>query len=184
MTQSNGGSFNIAQITNLLEGLISSNNSKLDIGAISQLVGGLIGGNGNINIAKIVQLVGGLIGGSSNIDVGALTDLLGSLSEGGSNGIDLSGLLGNLNNGSTLDFGGIIEGAGQLTGDTPIALLSVADLLQGNNSLGNIDLGNIAPGITDSIHKTLGTSTLSNYDATSLPTSTPSLELDQPIVFG
>lgn len=147
-------------------------------------MGGLIGGSSNIDIGAIAGLVGNLIGGSSNIDVGALTDLLGSLSEGGSNGIDLSGLLGNLNNGSTLDFGGIIEGAGQLTGDTPIALLSVADLLQGNNSLGNIDLGNIAPGITDSIHKTLGTSTLSNYDATSLPTSTPSLELDQPIVFG
>ena len=179
MTQSNGGSFNIAQITNLLEGLLSSNNSKLDIGAISQLVGGLIGGNGNINIAKIVQLVGGLIGGSSNIDVGALTDLLGSLSEGGSNGIDLSGLLGNLNNGSTLDFGGIIEGAGQLIGDTPTTLLSVADLLQRNNSLGNI-----APGTTDSIHEILSISTLSSYDAASLPTPTPSLELDQPIVFG
>jgi len=110
--------------------------------------------------------------------------LLGSLSEGGSNGIDLSGLLGNLNNGSTLDFGGIIAGAGQLTGDTSITLLSVADLLQGNSSLGNIDLSNIAPGTTDSIHEILSISTLSSYDATSLPTSTPSLELDQPIVFG
>jgi hypothetical protein len=127
--------------------------------------------------------VSSLISGSSNIDIGALTDLLGSLSEGGSNGIDLSGLLGNLNNGNTLDLGGIIEGAGQLIGDTP-ALLSVADLLQGNNSLGNIDLGNIAPGITDSIHKTLGISTLPSYDAASLPTPIPSLELDQPIVFG
>jgi hypothetical protein len=144
-----------------------SGSSNIDIGAIAGLVG---------------NLIGGLIGGSSNIDVGALTDLLGSLSEGGSNGIDLSGLLGNLNNGSTLDFGGIIEGAGQLIGDTPTTLLSVADLLQGNNSLGNIDLGNIAPGITDSIHEILSISTLSSYDATSLPT--PSLELNQPIVFG
>ena len=110
--------------------------------------------------------------------------MLGSLSEGGSNGIDLSGLLGNLNNGSTLDLGGIIEGVGQLIGDTPTTLISVADLLQGNNSLGNINLDNIALGITDSIHKTLGISTLPSYDAASLPTPTPSLELDQPIVFG
>ncbi|NNH39447.1 hypothetical protein HLH17_01100 [Acinetobacter sp. ANC 5380] len=146
-----------------------SGSSNIDIGAIAGLVG---------------NLIGGLIGGSSNIDVGALTDLLGSLSEDGSNGIDLSGLLGNPNNGSTLDFGGIIEGAGQLIGDTPIALLSVADLLQGNSSLGNIDLGNIIPGTTDSTQQILGNSTLPSYDATSLPPSTPNLELDQPIVFG
>jgi len=126
--------------------------------------------------------------------------LLGSLNEGGFNGIDLSGLLGNLNNDSSLDLGGIIEGissasnsvdfdgltedAGQLTGDAPTALLSVADLFQGNSSLGNIDLGNIAPDITDSTQQILGNSTLPSYDAASLPPATPSLELEQPIVFG
>ncbi|CAM9212851.1 hypothetical protein ACPS111642_08675 [Acinetobacter pseudolwoffii] len=43
---------------------MANNSSNLDIGALSKLVGGLIGGNGEIDIAQIAQLVSGLIGGS------------------------------------------------------------------------------------------------------------------------
>ncbi|WP_291369194.1 MULTISPECIES: hypothetical protein [unclassified Acinetobacter] len=73
---------------------------------------------------------------------------------------------------------------GQLIGDTPTPLPNLSDLFQGNSSLGNIDLSNTAPGLTGSLPEILSTSTQPNYDATSLPTSTPGLELDQPIVFG
>ncbi|WP_425917879.1 hypothetical protein [Acinetobacter sp. TSRC1-2] len=63
-------------------------------------------------------------------------------------------------------------------GDTPATFPNLSDLLQGNQSLGNIDLGNIAPGVIDSIRKILGSGTLPSYAASCLPTSTSSLELD------
>ncbi len=78
----------------------------------------------------------------------------------------------------------ITDTLGQLIGDTPTPLPNLSDLFQGNSSLGNIDLSNTAPGLTGSLPEILSTSTQPNYDATSLPTSTPGLEFDQLVVFG
>ncbi|WP_422195922.1 hypothetical protein [Acinetobacter sp.] len=87
---------------------------NIDIGKISQLVGGLIGGNaGNdFDLGAITDLISGFVGGNATVgfDVGGFTDLLSGLIANGANGIDLGGLLGNLNLGSDLDLGGMIEG--------------------------------------------------------------------------
>ena len=92
---------------------------------------------------------------------------------------DLSGLLG-----GDFNLDTITDTLGQLVGGTPPTSTNLSDLFQGNSNLGDIDLSNIIPGITDSLLQPLTSSTLPGYDATTLPTSTPSLELEQPIVFG
>ncbi len=48
-----------------MNGLIGGNTGNLDIAQITQLVSGLISGNSDLDMAAITQLVGGLIGGNT-----------------------------------------------------------------------------------------------------------------------
>jgi hypothetical protein len=194
LTHSNGGSFSIPQVTNLLSGLLGSNSSNIDLKAISQLVSGLIGGSGNIDIAQTAQLVGGLIGGSSNVDIAQITQLVGSLIGGSSNiGIGvITDLVGKLIAGKA-DFGAI---ASNLTENLMPILASInperssVDMAQLSQALPTVvdSMTTLAAAFTQAnqgnIPEILSTSTQPNYDTTSLPTSTPGLELDPPIVFG
>ncbi|CAB1213722.1 hypothetical protein [Acinetobacter bouvetii] len=94
---------------------------------------------------------------------------------------DLNGLLGQL--GGDINLDGIKDGLGQLLGNTPMPISNLSELFQANGNTGDIDLTSIIPGLTGSLQQTAGSS-LTSYDVSTSATSTPSLELDQPVVFG
>ena len=126
----NTGNLDIAQITQLVSGLILGN-SDLDMAAITQLVGGLIGGNtgslGGMDFGAIAELVGGLMQGNGELDIAQIARQLASGLIGGNIGGDLGGLdiaalepiLALLNPegqlASDFDLGGLLN---NLTGDT------------------------------------------------------------------
>ena len=168
---SNSSSLDLEAISKLVGGLLGGSTGNIDIGKISQLVGGLIGGSGSlgdIDIGAIAGLVGGLIGGNAGgdfdlgaitdlisgfvggnatggFDVGGFTDLLSGLIANGSNGIDLGGLLGNLNLGSDLDLGGMIEGISSASNGFDLGSIAegVGQLVGSGSSIELPDLGDL-----------------------------------------
>ncbi|MEG1156823.1 MAG: hypothetical protein RSD94_13185, partial [Acinetobacter sp.] len=145
-------------------------------------------------------LISGFVGGNATggFDVGGFTDLLSGLIANGSNGIDLGGLLGNLNLGSDLDLGGMIEGissasngfdlgsiaegVGQLVGSgSSIELPDLGDLVQGVGTTdSNIDLSALLPGIKDTIQNIGSGGSSSGFDFGSLLNNfTKNIDIDQ-----
>src|SRR5690606_24128492 len=118
----------------------------------------LIGGNtGNdFDIGAITDLISGFVGenAAGDFDLDGFTDLLSGLIANGSNGIDLGGLLGNLNLDSDLDLGTLIEGISSASnGFDPGSMVGgIGQLMDNSSSIEFADSGDLVQdvGVTGS----------------------------------
>lgn len=170
-----GGDIDITQITQLLSGLIGGSGGlgSIDIGAIANLVGGLISSNAasNLDIGAIVDLISRLIGGStgslytssvnllasnlmsnasSNLDIGAITNLLSGLISNSSN-IDAGTIAQTVTQSlmpllASIDTGNSSIDMNQLTQVLPTVVGSVTTLVSAISSAGS---GNVPDTIAD-----------------------------------
>ncbi|MFV5381862.1 hypothetical protein VXQ01_04185, partial [Acinetobacter towneri] len=184
------GDLDIAQIAQLVSGLIGGNIGGglggLDIAVIAELVGGLIQGNGDLDIAQIAQLASGLIGGNiggdlGGLDIAALEPILALLNPEGqlASDFDLGGLLNNLTGDTTGGFSldGLSDDFDNLIFGSDF---NISDLLQGASSTtsSEINIDSLVPALGDALGGLTGGTSDTQFDLATLPNLVQTFDLN------